>query len=77
VVKQKQNILYIEQKYGGHLGFYEGGFICPNPVSWLDRNVVNLADALCQYVVNDKKGAEEGNFIHNFTNNSFKGSFYL
>lgn len=43
------NFLYIEQQYGGHLGFYEGGFIYPNSATWLDKNVVNLADALATY----------------------------
>lgn len=50
-------MIYIEQKYGGHLGFYEGGLICPNPVSWLDRNVVNIADALSQYTFMEKDKA--------------------
>uniref|UniRef100_A0A1S4GZA1 AB hydrolase-1 domain-containing protein n=2 Tax=gambiae species complex TaxID=44542 RepID=A0A1S4GZA1_ANOGA len=27
---------------GGHLGFYEGGLVYPNPVTWLDRAVVSL-----------------------------------
>ncbi len=26
----------------GHLGFYEGGMIYPNPVTWIDRVVVAL-----------------------------------
>lgn len=26
----------------GHLGFYEGGLICPNPVTYIDRVVVAL-----------------------------------
>ncbi|KAG4071919.1 hypothetical protein HA402_006080 [Bradysia odoriphaga] len=34
--------LYIELAHGGHLGFYEGGLICPNPVTWIDRVVVAL-----------------------------------
>ena len=29
--------LLIEQKYGGHLGFHEGGFLNPNSLTWLDR----------------------------------------
>lgn len=47
--EKRDNFLYIEQKYGGHLGFYEGGFIYPNAQTWLDKNVVNLADALVHY----------------------------
>lgn len=34
--------LYIELANGGHLGFYEGGLIYPNPVTWLDRALVSL-----------------------------------
>lgn len=34
--------LYIELAHGGHLGFYEGGLIHPNPVTWIDRAVVAL-----------------------------------
>ncbi|KAJ1526855.1 hypothetical protein ONE63_008413 [Megalurothrips usitatus] len=39
-------ILYVETAHGGHLGFYEGGFIHPNPVTWLDRTVVGLIGSL-------------------------------
>jgi hypothetical protein len=46
--------LYIEQKYGGHLGFYEGGLIYPNPLTWLDRTVVDIANALTAYAGSEK-----------------------
>ena len=29
----------ILQKFGGHLGFYEGGFFYSNPLTWQDRMV--------------------------------------
>ena len=45
----KQNSLYIEQKYGGHLGFYEGGIVNPNALTWLDRVVVDCATGLVAY----------------------------
>lgn len=34
--------LYVESQNGGHLGFYEGGLINPNPITWLDRMLVSL-----------------------------------
>lgn len=43
---ERENFLYVEQKYGGHLGFYEGGLVYPHPLTWLDRLVVQLSDAL-------------------------------
>ena len=39
-------VLYVETAHGGHLGFYEGGFIQANPVTWLDRSVVSLIGSL-------------------------------
>ncbi|EFX78964.1 hypothetical protein DAPPUDRAFT_305023 [Daphnia pulex] len=37
---------YILTSHGGHLGFYEGGLLKPNPVTWLDRTAVGIADAI-------------------------------
>lgn len=34
--------MYVELAHGGHLGFYEGGLVYPNPVTWLDRAVVSI-----------------------------------
>lgn len=42
----KNSILYLELAHGGHLGFYEGGLIYPNPVTWLDRALVALVGSL-------------------------------
>nr|XP_023024019.1 abhydrolase domain-containing protein 2 [Leptinotarsa decemlineata] len=43
---EKSNTAYIEVAHGGHLGFYEGGLIYPNPVTWLDRTLVALVGCL-------------------------------
>jgi len=51
---QKDNFLFIEQKYGGHLGFYEGGFIYPNPLTWMDRLVSQISNALVLYATDAK-----------------------
>ncbi|XP_011495795.1 PREDICTED: abhydrolase domain-containing protein 2 [Ceratosolen solmsi marchali] len=42
----KSNCLYIELAHGGHLGFYEGGLLYPNPITWLDRTLVSLVGSL-------------------------------
>ncbi|KAL1130594.1 hypothetical protein AAG570_011840 [Ranatra chinensis] len=41
-------ILYMELAHGGHLGFYEGGIVYPNPIAWLDRTLVALVGPLAQ-----------------------------
>jgi abhydrolase domain-containing protein 2 len=38
--------LYLELAHGGHLGFYEGGLVYPNPITWLDRALVALVGSL-------------------------------
>lgn len=38
--------LYVELAHGGHLGFYEGGLLYPNPITWLDRTLVSLVGSL-------------------------------
>ena len=53
--EKRENFLYIEQKYGGHLGFYEGGYVIPNQITWLDKSVVGLADALAAYASSGKQ----------------------
>jgi len=55
---KRDNFLYVEQKYGGHLGFYEGNLCYPEPLTWLDRLVVQLSDALVIYS-SDVKGNKE------------------
>merc|ERR1719323_2945214 len=49
-----EQMIYIEQKYGGHLGFYEGGFIYSNPLTWMDRLVSQISNALLLYATDEK-----------------------
>jgi len=77
---KRDNFLYIEQKYGGHLGFYEGGLAYPNPLTWLDRLVVQLSDALVVYSSDHKNkfmsdpptqsGRETGSYSDSESNSS-------
>lgn len=39
----------LETEHGGHLGFFEGGFVVPNSITWLDRTLVQLAHGLVSY----------------------------
>lgn len=47
--------LFIELANGGHLGFYEGGLIYPNPVTWLDRALVAIIGGIVLAHNNDSQ----------------------
>ncbi|XP_071943473.1 monoacylglycerol lipase ABHD2-like [Antedon mediterranea] len=36
-IKTADKAMYVTTKHGGHLGFYEGGYIKPNTVTWMER----------------------------------------
>lgn len=46
VTVTQDKVAYIEMANGGHLGFYEGGLIYPNPISWLEKSLVSMVGAL-------------------------------
>ena len=37
--------MFVSTEYGGHLGFFEGGVIRPNSVTWLDRLILQYSKA--------------------------------
>merc|ERR1719348_1137697 len=51
-------MIYVEQKFGGHLGFYEGGLFYSNPLTWMDRMIVHISHALVSEC-SEKKGELE------------------
>ena len=37
VVEVNENALFVVSPFGGHLGFFEGGYVFANRATWLDR----------------------------------------
>ena len=37
--------MFVRTQYGGHLGFFEGGVVRANAVSWIDRLILQYARA--------------------------------
>lgn len=46
---KKSNAIFALTLHGGHLGFFEGAVLFPQPLTWMDKVIVGYANAMCQY----------------------------
>ncbi|XP_046334850.1 monoacylglycerol lipase ABHD2-like [Haliotis rufescens] len=44
--ESRDNCLYVVTRHGGHLGYFEGGYFTPSPITWIDRAVLEFANAV-------------------------------
>ncbi|CAG5131218.1 unnamed protein product [Candidula unifasciata] len=44
--KSLSNMIFVLTKHGGHLGFYEKGILRPNSLTWMDRLIIEYANAI-------------------------------
>lgn len=47
--EKKENVMHVLPLHGGHLGFFEGSVLFPEPLTWMDKLVVQYANAICQW----------------------------
>lgn len=47
-------------KHGGHLGYFEGGLFVPDNVTWLDRVIIDYADAVTHLYLEGKLPQQTG-----------------
>ncbi|ESO06082.1 hypothetical protein HELRODRAFT_64185 [Helobdella robusta] len=50
IASEHRNVIFALTAHGGHLGYFEGGLIIPNTVTWLDKVVVAYCDALLHVI---------------------------
>ena len=43
--ESKENVIFATTRHGGHLGYFEGGLVIPETITWLDKIVVEYANA--------------------------------
>ena len=48
------NALFVRTEHGGHLGYFEGGVARPKDVSWVDRLLLQYADACIELSADEK-----------------------
>lgn len=39
-------MIFALTRHGGHMGFFEGKLLLPHPLTWMDRMIVEYADAI-------------------------------
>uniref|UniRef100_A0A673IRS1 Abhydrolase domain containing 2b n=1 Tax=Sinocyclocheilus rhinocerous TaxID=307959 RepID=A0A673IRS1_9TELE len=49
LAEKKQNVIFALTLHGGHLGFFEGTVLFPQPLSWMDKVIVSYANIICQW----------------------------
>ncbi|XP_051740858.1 monoacylglycerol lipase ABHD2 isoform X1 [Ctenopharyngodon idella] len=49
LAEKKENVIFALTLHGGHLGFFEGAVLFPQPLSWMDKVIVSYANAICQW----------------------------
>ena len=47
--EKKENVIFALSLHGGHLGFFEGAVLFPQPLTWMDKVIVGYANAMCQW----------------------------
>lgn len=47
--EKRENVMFVLPLHGGHLGFFEGAMLLPEPLTWMDKLVVQYANAVCQW----------------------------
>ena len=49
LLAKKPNVIFSLTLHGGHLGFFEGAVLFPQPLTWMDKVIVGYANAMCQW----------------------------
>ena len=77
IAASRDNVVMALPAHGGHLGFFEGFSFFPNTMTWLDRLVIQYADAVVQILqkdVSDGKEAQKyeiGKLTTNFISSNY------
>ncbi|XP_029010569.1 monoacylglycerol lipase ABHD2 [Betta splendens] len=51
------NVMFALTQHGGHLGFFEGAVLLPQPLTWMDKVIVEYTDAICLWEKSQRDGS--------------------
>ncbi|XP_074533886.1 monoacylglycerol lipase ABHD2-like [Halichoeres trimaculatus] len=49
LAEKMPNVMFVLTQHGGHLGFFEGAVLFPQPLTWMDKVIVEYTDAICHW----------------------------
>lgn len=52
LAEKMPNLIFVLTQHGGHLGFFEGAMLFPQPLTWMDKVIVEYTDSICQWEKN-------------------------
>uniref|UniRef100_A0A7N9AMS7 Monoacylglycerol lipase ABHD2 n=1 Tax=Mastacembelus armatus TaxID=205130 RepID=A0A7N9AMS7_9TELE len=52
LAEKKPNVIFALTQHGGHLGFFEGAVLFPQPLTWMDKVIVEYTNTICHWVKN-------------------------
>ncbi|XP_060605450.1 monoacylglycerol lipase ABHD2-like [Ruditapes philippinarum] len=62
-VEKNENCIFMTTKHGGHLGYFEGGLLVPENVTWLDRVIIEYADAVTSLYLQGNLPQQTGSLV--------------
>ncbi|XP_015241988.1 PREDICTED: abhydrolase domain-containing protein 2 [Cyprinodon variegatus] len=49
LAEEMPNVTFALTEHGGHMGFFEGAVLFPQPLTWMDKVIVEYTDAICNW----------------------------
>lgn len=49
ILEEMPNVTFALTEHGGHMGFFEGAVLFPQPLTWMDKVIVEYTDAICNW----------------------------
>ncbi|XP_023128396.2 monoacylglycerol lipase ABHD2 [Amphiprion ocellaris] len=49
LAEKMPNVVFALTQHGGHMGFFEGAVLFPQPLTWMDKVIIEYSDAVCHW----------------------------
>ncbi|XP_013119645.1 monoacylglycerol lipase ABHD2-B isoform X2 [Oreochromis niloticus] len=49
LAEKMPNVIFALTQHGGHMGFFEGAVLFPQPLTWMDKVIVEYTNAVCRW----------------------------